>query len=67
MGEERVAFEGLNDRHYPIVASNAQVIALGNIVGQHDSRGLADSRENSEQHAAFQGLRLIDNHKGVVE
>jgi hypothetical protein len=37
MGEERVAFEGLNDGDYPIVASNAQVIALGNVVGQHDS------------------------------
>ena len=53
MGEEMVAFEGLNDGDYAIVASNAQVIALGNIVGQHNPRGLADAREDCQQHAAF--------------
>jgi hypothetical protein len=44
MGEERVAFEGLNDSDDAIVAANAQVIALCDVVGQHNSRGLADTR-----------------------
>jgi hypothetical protein len=43
MGEERVAFEGLNDCDHSIVAANAQVIALCHIVGHHNSRALPDS------------------------
>jgi hypothetical protein len=44
MGKERVALEGLNDCHNAVMATNSQVIALGNIVGHHNSRSLTDSR-----------------------
>jgi hypothetical protein len=54
MGEEWVALEGLNDSDDAVVASNAQVIALGNVVGQYDSRGLADTREDCEQDSPLQ-------------
>jgi hypothetical protein len=33
VGKERVSLEGFHDRNYAIVASNAQVIALSNVVG----------------------------------
>jgi hypothetical protein len=37
MGKERVAFEGLHDGDDSVMAANAQVIALGDIVGQDNS------------------------------
>ena len=37
VGEERMAFEGFNDRNDAIVAPDAQVVALGDVVGQHNS------------------------------
>jgi hypothetical protein len=46
MSKERVAFECLNHRDHAIMAADSQVIALGNIVGQDDSRVLADSRKD---------------------
>jgi hypothetical protein len=33
VGEERVPLKGFHDRDYAIVASNAQVIALSDVVG----------------------------------
>jgi hypothetical protein len=43
MGEERMALERFNDSDDAIVATNAQVIALGNVVGQDNARALANS------------------------
>jgi hypothetical protein len=53
MGKERVTFEGFDDRYDSIMATNPQVIALGNIVGQDNPRVLADSREDSQENSAF--------------
>ena len=61
MGEERVALEGLNHCHDSIMATNSQVIALGNIVGHDNSRTLADSREHGEQNSSLQRLGFIDD------
>jgi 3D (Asp-Asp-Asp) domain-containing protein len=33
MGKERVTFEGFNDSNDAVMAADAQVIALGDIVG----------------------------------
>jgi hypothetical protein len=44
MGEERVAFEGLNHCHNSVMATDPQIIALGHIVGHDNSRSLTDSR-----------------------
>jgi hypothetical protein len=46
MGKERMAFEGFNDCDHAIVAADAQVVSLGDVVGQDDARSLADSGEN---------------------
>ena len=67
MGEEGMALQGFDDRCDSIVASNAQVIALGDVVGQNDARALANSRENSEQNTSLKRLRLINYDKAVVE
>ena len=37
VGKERVTFESFDDCDDSVMAANAQVIALGDIVGQHDS------------------------------
>jgi hypothetical protein len=37
VGKERVAFEGFHDCDDAIVAANAQVVALGDVVGQYNS------------------------------
>ena len=67
MGEERVALERFDHGDDAIVAANAQVIALGNVVGQNYSRALPDTRENGQQNSAFEGLSFINDDKGVVE
>ena len=46
MGEEGMTFERLNDRCDSIVATNPQVIPLGDVVGEDNARALADSGEN---------------------
>jgi hypothetical protein len=46
MGEEWVAFQSFDHGNDAIVATNSQVIALGNIVGQDYSGRLANSREH---------------------
>jgi hypothetical protein len=53
VGEERVALERLDHGDDAIVATNPQVVALGDVVGENDSRSLTDSREHSEQNSAF--------------
>jgi hypothetical protein len=48
-----MAFELFDDGNNTVMAANAQVIALGDIVGENNSRPLADSRKNCEQNSAF--------------
>ena len=67
MGKERMAFEGLYYRDDSIMATDSQVIALGNIVGEDDPRALADAREDCQENSALERLSLIDDHKGIME
>ena len=50
-----------------VVAADAQVVALGDVVGQHHPRVLADAAEHGEQHVALERLRLVDDHERVVQ
>jgi hypothetical protein len=43
-----MAFERFDDGDDSIMATDAQVISLGNIMGQDHPRVLPDSRENSQ-------------------
>ena len=54
MGKERVAFEFFHHCNNAIVASDSQVISLGDIVGENNARTLADARKDGEQNASFQ-------------
>ena len=67
MGEELVALELLDDRSDAVVATDSQVVALGDVVGECDARTRAEAREHSEQHVAFERLCLVDDDEGVVE
>jgi hypothetical protein len=53
MGKELVTLQGFNDSDHAIVATNPKVVSLGNIVGQDDPRGLADSGKHRQQNASF--------------
>ncbi len=55
------------DGGHSIVAADAQVVALSDVVGEHDARALADPAEHREQHVALERLRLVDDDEGVVE
>ena len=37
MCKERVALQRFNDRHNPVMATDPQVISLGNVMGQNNS------------------------------
>ena len=67
MREERMALERFDHGDDAIVAANAQVIALSNVVGQNYSRALPDAREDGQQNSAFEGLSFIDDDKGVMK
>ena len=67
MSEEGMSLQGFDDRCDSIVATDAQVVALGDVVGQNDARALANSRENSQENSSLQRLGLIHDHKAVME
>jgi hypothetical protein len=67
MGEEWMALQGFNDRDNSVMATDPQVVALGNIVGQDDSGGGSDSGKDGQKNSPFQGLGLIDDDKGVMQ
>ena len=67
MTEQVVSAQPLNDRRNPVVAPHSQVVALGDVVGEHHAGVLADAGEHGEQHIAFQGLGLVDDDEGIVQ
>ena len=65
--EQRVALELLDDGDHTVVAADPQVVALRDVVGEHDARVLADARQHRQQHVALQRLRLVDDDERVVQ
>jgi hypothetical protein len=63
VSEERVALERFDYGDDAIVATDPQVVALGDVVGQDNSRSLADSGEHREENAAFQRLGFVHDDK----
>ena len=51
----------------PVVPADPQVVPLGDVVGEHHPRALADPGQHGEQHPALQRLRLVHDHEGVVQ
>jgi len=52
--EQRVALQLLDDRNDSVVTADPQVVALGDVVGQHDLGVCADARQHGEQDVAFE-------------
>ena len=67
VGEQRVALELLDHRDHAVVAADPQVVALGDVVGEHDLGVGADPRQHRQQHVALQRLGLVDDHERVVQ
>jgi hypothetical protein len=67
MGKERMALQSFHDRDNSVMATDPQVVALGNIVGQDDSGGGSDSGKDGQQDSPFQGLGFVHDHKGVMQ
>ena len=54
VGEQRVALELLDHRDDAVVPADPQVVALGDVVGEHDPGVLPDPRQHGQQHVALQ-------------
>jgi hypothetical protein len=53
MGKERMALQGFDHRDNSIMATDPQVVSLGNIVGQNDPGGGANSGEHRQQNTSL--------------
>ena len=49
------------------MAADPQVVALGDVVGQHHPAALAEPRQRREQHGPLEVLGLVDDHERVAE
>ena len=65
--EQRVPLERLDDARDAVVPADPEVVALGDVVGEHDAGVLADAAEHRQQHVALERLRLVDDHERVVQ
>src|SRR5699024_364572 len=54
VGEEIVALELLDDRGDAVMAADAQVVSLSDVMSEHDLRIHTDAREHRQQHIALQ-------------
>jgi hypothetical protein len=63
MGEEWMTLQSFDHRDHTVMATDPQVISLGNIVGKDNPGGGADSGKDGQQDSPFQRLGLIDDHK----
>ncbi len=63
--EQRMTAQRVDDRRDAVVASDAEVVALGDVVREHDAAAVAEPRQRGEQHAALEVLRLVDDHERV--
>lgn len=65
--EQRVPFERLDDGCHPVVPTDAKVVPLSHIVGEHDAGVLSHSRQHREQNVALQRLCLINDDERIVQ
>ena len=65
MSEEWMASQVVDNCSDAVEATDPQVVALGDVVGEHNLRVLTDSRECRQQDVAFEILRLIDDDECV--
>lgn len=49
------------------MTTHPKVVPLGDVVGEHDPRVLADPREHRQENAALERLRFIDDDERVVQ
>ena len=67
VAEQRMAPQRVDHRRDAVVAADPQVVALRDVVGEHDAAALAEARQRGEQHRPLEVLRLVDDHEGVGE
>ena len=51
----------------PVVATHPEIVALGDIMGEHHPGTCAQPGQHRQQHVAFQGLGLVDDDERVVQ
>ena len=67
MREKRVPLELFDHRSDTVVPADTEIVALGHIVGEHHTRTRSQARQHRQQDIALQRLRLVDDHKRVVQ
>jgi len=65
--EERVALERLDHAHDAVVPADPKVVALTDVVREHNSAAATETAERGEQHRPFEVLCLIDDDEAVGE
>jgi hypothetical protein len=67
VSKELLTFQSFDDAGNPVVAAHAQVVALCNIVGEHNTRVLTNTAQHRQKHVALQRLSLVHDDEGIVE
>jgi hypothetical protein len=62
-----MALEGLHHRNHTVVATDPEVVPLGDIMGEYHPRALADTGEDGQENAAFERLGFVDDDEGIMK
>src|SRR4051794_39602166 len=67
VAEQRMTTQRVDHRRDAVVAPDAQVVALRDVVCEHDAAALTEARQRREQHRLLEVLRLVEDHERVGE
>jgi hypothetical protein len=67
MAKDWVAAKRFDDRDDSVVATNVQVVALGNVMGENHAASLAEAAECGKQNWTLKVLSLVNDDKGVCK
>ena len=65
--EERMTAERRRSRHDAVVTTDAKVVALGDVVGEHDPAALTEPAQRGQEHPPLEVLGLVDHDEAVGE
>ena len=62
-----MALQLLDHGHDAVMATHPKIVALGDVMGEHDLGVGADARQDCQQHVSLQRLRLVDDDERVMQ
>jgi hypothetical protein len=67
MAKNRVTAQGLDHRDDSVVSADAQVVALGDIVSEHNAAAFAKATKCGQENRTFEVLGLINDDERIGE